>query len=556
MAPDAPRLATGDAAPEASAGEANAGAGRAGPGLLAGIAAAGLLSFAASLWLARTSPSWAFFGTPGRIWEFAAGGALAVALAGRRPPSAAATADASAQGLRARLRGRLGGALLQGAGLAAVAAAVATYDRSLPYPGAAALLPVLGTAAVLLGGWWAPDGAPARALAAPPLRWLGRLSYAWYLWHWPLVSLGAVLVPGIGTPGRLAWSALALAFAWATHRLVERPAAAGALARMSGPQVAAAALAATAAAALAAHVAAGAAERRASDPVQRAFAQARDDRMAHDCWASGASPARGACLFGDLRAPVTIALLGDSHAEHWLGGLDRAGRAGGWKVEAMVKGGCPVADAPELAVGRPAAWAAACARYREAMLRRIVATRPAAVILSSWDHYVASERRAGGGRVSPEAWGRGLRRTYARLAAAGIPVVVIRGTPRPGFDVPTCLSRRAAGLPFAGACTYRRSDAVLPAAVAAQTAAAAGLDVRFVDMNDRICDRPQCHPVRDGVVVFTDDNHLTASFSRHLAPVLGSRVEAALAGAGVQLRGPRAGAPRAGAPRPDGPSGP
>jgi hypothetical protein len=41
--------------------------------------------------------------------------------------------------------------------------------------------------------------------------------------------------------------------------------------------------------------------------------------------------------------------------------------------------------------------------------------------------------------------------------------------------------------------------------------------------------------VRAGVVVFTDDNHLTASFSRLVAPVLGARLDAALRGLGARL---------------------
>jgi hypothetical protein len=59
--------------------------------------------------------------------------------------------------------------------------------------------------------------------------------------------------------------------------------------------------------------------------------------------------------------------------------------------------------------------------------------------------------------------------------------------------------------------------------------------VRFVDMNDQICATPRCGVVRSGVVVFTDDNHLTASFSRSVAPVLGPRVAQAVAQAGVRL---------------------
>jgi hypothetical protein len=59
--------------------------------------------------------------------------------------------------------------------------------------------------------------------------------------------------------------------------------------------------------------------------------------------------------------------------------------------------------------------------------------------------------------------------------------------------------------------------------------------VGVVDMNDQVCAAPRCPTVRGGVVVFTDDNHLTASFSRSTAPVLGARVDAALRGLGVRL---------------------
>jgi hypothetical protein len=132
-------------------------------------------------------------------------------------------------------------------------------------------------------------------------------------------------------------------------------------------------------------------------------------------------------------------------------------------------------------------------------------------------------------------WRRGLRRPYARLSAAGVPVVAIRGTPRTWFDVPGCLSRRAAGLPLAGECAYERHRSLSGVAAAAQDDAARGLGVRVVDMNDRICPARRCGVVRDGVIVFTDDNHLTASFSRSTAPVLGARVAAAAAQLGARL---------------------
>jgi hypothetical protein len=150
------------------------------------------------------------------------------------------------------------------------------------------------------------------------------------------------------------------------------------------------------------------------------------------------------------------------------------------------------------------------------------------VILSSWDHYIPPDGTGSDWQVTPELWQRGLRRTYARLTAAHLPVVAIRGTPRTWFDVPACLSRRAARLPFAAECTYERERALSRAAIAAQSDAARGLPVRFVDMNDQICAAPRCGVIRNGAVVFADDNHLTATFSRSVAPVLGERLAVAL----------------------------
>jgi len=173
-------------------------------------------------------------------------------------------------------------------------------------------------------------------------------------------------------------------------------------------------------------------------------------------------------------------------------------------------------------------WYYECTRYREAMLRRIVAARPAAVILSSWDHYMPVNGKGAEWQVTPTDWQNGLRQTYSRLTAAGIKTVAIRGTPRTWFDVPACLSRRAAKLPFARSCEYDRDQSLSRVGIAAQNDAARGLPIRFVNMNDQICGTPRCRAMRDGIVIFTDDNHLTASFSRSVAPVFGARLAAAL----------------------------
>jgi hypothetical protein len=485
--------------------------------LLIMMLVAGAASFAASLWLTNMSQPWAFFGMPTRIWEFALGGSLVVA------------ADERGNRLRSAAT------LLQLGSLAAIGAAAFIYDKGTAYPGAAALVPALETATLIFAGRLTPDGRVTRVLSGQWLRWLGRLSYGWYLWHWPLVGLGAVLDPRIGVLGRLGWSVLALGLAWLTYRFVEGSARDGRLSRIPPSRFAWLALGASGAIALFAHIAMKTSEARAAQPDQRAFAAARNDRVEHDCWATTVEESKSPCEFGDLRASTTVVLLGDSHAEHWLGALDRAGRERGWKIVAMVKGGCPVADMPEMTNARRRRYYENCAKYRDAMIRRIVAMKPAAVILGSWDHYMPVDGTESAWQVTPDAWRRGLHRTYARLSAAGIPTIAIRDVPQTWFDVPTCLSRRAARLPFAHACEYERSGAFSPRAIAAQTAAGRGTSVRFVDMTDQICPTAICQVIRNGVIVFTDDNHLTASFSRSLGPVFGARISAATGQLGREL---------------------
>jgi len=94
--------------------------------------------------------------------------------------------------------------------------------------------------------------------------------------------------------------------------------------------------------------------------------------------------------------------------------------------------------------------------------------------------------------------------------------------------VPSCLSRRAARLPFATDCTYAPDRAFIARARRAQDIAARGLNVQFVDMNDQVCPTARCETMRNGLVMFTDDNHLTASFARSMGLVLGERLDAAM----------------------------
>ncbi|HLI74378.1 MAG TPA: acyltransferase family protein [Acidimicrobiales bacterium] len=152
----------------------------------------------------------AYLGTDTRAWELLVGGLGAMALAGparHRRVSAAAWSTAAVVG---------------SAGVAAGLATAGGPPGWIWRGGLAAI--ALGALVVILSCVTAPHGPVARVLAFAPLRFVGRISYSLYLWHWPVI---VVLTPATtGQRGAtLVLVRLAAMFAGATasYELVERP---------------------------------------------------------------------------------------------------------------------------------------------------------------------------------------------------------------------------------------------------------------------------------------------------------------------------------------------
>ena len=131
------------------------------------VAVVGGASFAYSIVETAAQPAIAYFETTTRVWEFAAGAALALVVSRR----------ATVRPLVAAVAGALG--------LAAIATSAFIFGPTTQFPGTAALLPVLGTGLVIAAGMHAPGAGVGALLSTRPLAYIGKISYAWYLWHWP-----------------------------------------------------------------------------------------------------------------------------------------------------------------------------------------------------------------------------------------------------------------------------------------------------------------------------------------------------------------------------------
>ncbi len=475
--------------------------------LVAVLVALTLLSFAAYVWLMSLNPPWAFFGLPTRAWELGVGG-----LASLLPA-------ATLEGRRDLIRG------LAWLGLFAIVGAALAFSGPKPFPGAVAVPAVVGAAAVLICGVETPGLHVGRMLGAAPLRLLGQLSYSWYLWHWPVLTMAKAILPTLWLSGRLLCAVTSLGLAAATYVLVENPIRFNHfLVRRSTVSLGLAFAITVGGVGIASvwhRVALGNAE----SPQQMAFSRAatENSRLSDDgCMVGYLDERPRECVFGDSASGSTVVLFGDSHAAQWFPALERIALERGWRLVTMIKAECPVASVLIFSSVLQREYVE-CWRWREAALKRIAATHPAAVVASSSIGYV---RGVGRGERSPREWRDGNRQTLAALDAAGVRTLLLRDVPRPGFDIPSCLARAAwRSAHIEDACVFPRSAAVDETVFQAEQEAAEGLShISLMDFSDQFCGAELCEPMRNGIVVYRDENHLTVAFSESLSKVLAGRI--------------------------------
>jgi peptidoglycan/LPS O-acetylase OafA/YrhL len=495
-----------------------------------------LASLLLSVSLTASSAPTAYFSALTRAWEFGVG--ALVALAVTRLSAVPTWLRAPATWI----------------GLALVIGSALRYDDATPFPGIAALAPVLGTALVIAGGCGGSSRRSADlVLDHRPVQWIGRVSYGWYLWHWPVLLLApAVLGLELSWVRNLEMCVIALWFAGLTYVAVERPALRTSL--RTGPWLRRGALLSVASAAaagavlLTAPAIAGNGAPAAplvltsSSPAELARAlvvaagnpavpgnltpelqSARRDVAITEsgCHLSFLQVDQGPCEYGDPQGTRTVVLFGDSHAQQWMGALDTEAKAQNWKVVSLTKAACPVADVTLVNPTLKRDYTE-CTTWRDRTVARIAALKPDLVLVSQSDSVP-------GRLVSNETWAEQTVVTLEKLRQAGSRVELIRDTPYPSGDVPACV---AANLADVRACQVTRADAYHGSALytdrhrqVGSAAKAAGFPM--IEPLPWVCSPEACPVVVGNELVYRDDSHLSNTFSTTLAPMLAPTLRAA-----------------------------
>ncbi|MBI4944289.1 MAG: acyltransferase [Actinobacteria bacterium] len=511
-----------------------------------GMALVVLASLLHSVDLTASDPARAYFVTPTRAWEFGAGGLVAI-LAGSGAPAL----------------GALGRTLLSWGGLVAIVVSGVWFTSATPFPGSAALLPVLGTVAVIAAAADGP-GSPAPLWRLPGVQWVGAASYSIYLWHWPMIVLLPALSGSLGRLDKAVILVLTFALSGLTKRYVED--------RFRVPRGRRPLLAAYrfAAAGMAVVVVLGLvqvyevdtrAERArqvletelsggdpcfgagsavlgakacppepgaAVVPELAVAGEDKSDAYPDGCFTGIPYDGRATCRYGN--GSVKVALVGNSHAGQWLPALQRLAERNDWTITTYLISVCNASKAPLRLAN--AEQERNCAAYADWVLEETSGR--------AYDLVITSERQSV--QVRGQDWPgteREARKAYTdylrRWARSGAKVVVLRDQVVPGREigrVPECLARTDMDVE---ACSWPlRSPA--PADPDAQRFmdplydAAKALDdprVRWVDTHDLLCPEGTCRPVIGGVVTLFDASHYTATFAATTAPFLDERIRRA-----------------------------
>lgn len=513
------------------------------------IAVAGGLSLGLSIALALgAGDAGAYFSTLTRVWEFMAGAALVIALEGRRMPAPVAV-----------VAGWLG--------LAIVAASAFLLRGGTSFPGAVALIPVVGAVLVIAAGVPASRWSTGWLVRLRPVQYLGDISYSLYLWHWPLIVAAPFALVAFG--GLTAWwqrliiLAVSVALAAVTKRFVEdrfRSAPAGVPRRAANrrallvPVTAGVAMvmAVVAVNVLVVTPRAQAAERAVTE--RRAAGCLGADAVRNDCpdpfgAASTIDPmlavtdrvltcdptigraageeATASCLYGDVYEDPVIAVVGDSHAQILAYYVARWALAHGYAVKEFTSGACPNISTRQLefphqnratTAQSPESWETCRSRAEQTLEE--VESDPAivAVVVSNATRAYVDEEVPGRSILTPAV----AESALLRLRSTERAVLVVRDVPGLDFDqgtAPQCLAVNAADV---AACAAPR-DAVVPA----DDPMLAGADeagAEVLDLSDSFCDRESCYPVVGGVVAYWDRAHVSRTMADTLAPVIDDAV--------------------------------
>ncbi|HEJ3411758.1 acyltransferase family protein [Pseudomonas aeruginosa] len=447
--------------------------------------------------------NYSFFLMPLRAWEFIAGGAIAFAVP------------------FAQRLGRLVLEIISIAGAVMLFYAIFVFNGKSPYPAGKAVVPVVGAALIILCGVSNHKILVSRILSFRVFVMIGLVSYAWYLWHWPLLTFGRIYSFGHKSIALdLSMVAIAFVLACITYVYVDKKVLNWRKSLKHGASWKHSAYAV--AFCIPALLSGVYISKYMSVSVGNGFTEAQIPRppsSAGNCNLHLAeSPSK--CLSIASGKEIGI-LVGDSHADAAYRGIARHASSSNSVIATLSSGGC--AAIFNVHINNPdVAMRERCENGRKNAIRMLKDINPKyAVLFSSWSIYSGRGYYSLGG-VGPQTPLSDVKRGFVSkvgetidfLKSTGVERILIIG-PVPIFktSAPNCVIRSLHYRisPDKNCSVSRdeveksRKDVVLWLKEAADDRSG----VKFIDPINAFCDESKCRSYGDEGVLYTDTNHIS-----------------------------------------------
>lgn len=403
-------------------------------------------------------------------------------------------------------------------------------DDTMPFPGPWTLLPVVGTALLLLAGTGA-DVWTTRFLSQRFMVAIGDWSYSIYLWHWPFIVFALILWPHIS---RIALFAAIVSFipALLSYHLVEQPIRnKDALSPLKKTALILVTVFVPISIAVGVILAAN---QYWKPKLSREIAGIENPQhkvytLGCDLGFVSGDSLPTPCKWNEDASGPPVYLVGDSNAAHFVEGLIEATSQLDRPLIVTTGSSCPFLDL-QIAYSSNADFGAQCAEFSARLLDSIVSQPPGTVIIAQSDGYWVSADYAVLGNNSESLndanskirlMAESLSRTIMRLQLAGNKVIVIQTVPHFFGDYEWTPEKCSLLMILSTACSSEmpleaareRSDSVINAVndIGAQSGAT------IIDLASDVCPDDVCISQNSALRVYRDSIHISVPMSLALS---------------------------------------
>jgi hypothetical protein len=216
------------------------------------------------------------------------------------------------------------------------------------------------------------------------------------------------------------------------------------------------------------------------------------------------------CVYGDPDGKLTVALVGDSHAGQWFPAFEALAVERGWRLVPYVKLSCPFIDMPVEHLTQKREYTE-CAAWRAEVIKDLAEQQPDIVVVTMSHRGIFPTAPAD---RSLQSQGEAIGRAMARLPGQRL---VMIDTLRTSTDIPACIAANPADV---RPCAISRKTGMTDYFGVRERIAAEVSGAGIIDLLYAICAGMPCQVMRDGMIVYRDNHHLTATFAASLAPAL------------------------------------